>query len=154
MSRLDRLRALYRNDPPASPPSMSAVAAVTSLYRHWRYAGRELELLAHGLTHRRFHAALRALERACALVRIADELVEVIERASYDRDGGLDTADKLRRDLLAEILPWLEAARRELPAAATVLCSAAADATPREAALAALRQLVRVPEPSKQKTGT
>jgi hypothetical protein len=132
--------------------SISPASAVASLYRHWRHAGRELELLAHALTHRRFQAGLQTLQRACALVRIADELVEVIERVSYER-GGPETAEQLRRDLLAEILPWLEAARRELPAAATLLCGMATDAASREAAIAALKQLVRAPRPWKLRTG-
>jgi hypothetical protein len=155
MSRWDRLRAWYRDEPRAAPASISPASAVASLYRHWRHAGRELELLAQALTHQQFQAGLQTLERACALVRIADELVEVIERISYERDGP-ETAEQLRRDLLAEILPWLEAARQELPAAATVLCTLASDAASRDAALAALKQLVRAPRPwlSRQRTGS
>jgi len=154
MSRLDRLRASYLDEPPAPGPDISPASAVACLYRHWRYAGREMEILAHGITHGQFYPALRALERACALVRIADELVEVIDRASCEPARGVDTADRLRRELLAEILPWLAAARRELPAAATVLCSQATDAASREEAIAALRQLLRSPSSSKLKTGS
>ena len=155
MSRWDRLRAWYRDEPPAAPVSVSPASAVASLYRHWRHAGRELELLADAITNQQFQAGLRNLERACALIRVADELVEVIERVSYER-GGPETAEQLRRELLAEILPWLETARQELPAAASVLCAMATDAASRDAPLAALKQLVRAPRPrlSKQRTGS
>lgn len=149
----DRLRAWGREEPAASKTEVSAASAIACLYRHWRNAGVELERLAQGLTRRRFREGLHALERACASVRIADELVEVIELASWEHASGPAAANQLRRELLAEILPWLEAARRELPAAASLLCAMAHDGASREATLAALRQLVRVQVSQRRKAG-
>jgi hypothetical protein len=153
MFRVDRWRAWSRAEPVAENPGVSAASAVACLYRHWRTAGAELERLAQGLTRRRFDEGLQALERACASIRVADELVEVIELASWEHASGPATANQLRRELLAEIVPWLEAARRELPAAASTLCSFATDLASREAALAALRQLVRLPTMQRRKLG-
>jgi hypothetical protein len=151
----DRLKAWGR-EPAAAKPEVSAASAIACLYRHWQTAGLELERLSRGLTHRRFDEGLRSLERACASVRIADELVEVIELASWEHASGPSAANQLRRELLAEVMPWLEAARRELPAAASLLCGMASDMASREAALAALRQLVRVqvPQPLRRKAGS
>jgi hypothetical protein len=117
---------------------VTAVSAVACLYREWRVAGRELERLARGLTRRQLHEGLRALERACVSLRITEGLVELVAREHAAEPGA---ADLLRRELLAEIGPWLEAARRELPAAATMLCSFVTDAASGDAAAAALRQL-------------
>ncbi len=136
MSRLDRLVALWLDEPSTAQEDVSAVAAVVSLYREWRIAGRELERLARALTRRHFHEGLRSLDQGCTSVRIAGGLVELVER-----EYAAGPAGRLRRDLLAEIRPWLEAARRELPAAAAHLCTLASDAAGREQTAAALRQL-------------
>lgn len=151
----DRLRAWGRGKRVAATPEISAAAAIACLYRHWRIAGAELERLASGITRQRFHESLRALERACASVRIADEIAELIAQLAWEQASCTSAASRLRRDLLAEILPWIEAARRELPGAASMLYVMASDMDSREAALAALRQLVRVqpPRPPRWKAG-
>jgi len=153
MARVDRLGASHFNEPSAARSSVSAASAISCLYRHWRTAGLELERLARELTRKRFEEALGALERACISVRIAGDLVGVIERVPCEHSGFTQARD-LRMALVAEVIPWLEEARRELPAAASVLCSAAADEAAREAVYAAMRQLDGAPAPSQQKTGS
>jgi hypothetical protein len=138
MSRADRLRAWLSSGPPTSQRGVSTVSAVTCLYREWRVMGRELERLSQCLTRGHFHEGLRALERACSSLRIAEGLVEVVAR---DQNADLVAASLLRRELLAEIRPWIEAARRELPSAAATLCKLAPDPASAQAVVAALRQL-------------
>ncbi len=143
--------------PPAARRSVSAISAVTSLYREWRVVGRELERLARCLTRRHFHEGLRSLERACISLRITEGLVEVVAR---EQATDFVAANLLRRELLAEIRPWIEAARRELPSAASTLCGFASDPVSAQAAAAALRQLdelldgVPVEELPKRSTGS
>jgi len=134
--RLARRVASWFDAPAAAPEDVSAVSAVVSLYREWWIAGRELERLSRALTQRRFPEGLRSLEQGCTSIRITRGLVELVEREYTAGPAG-----QLRRDLLAEIRPWLEAARRELPAAATHLCTLGADAAGRDRVIAALRQL-------------
>lgn len=153
MGRWDRLKLWHTPEPPPARTEVSAASAISCLYRHWRIAGAELERLARGLNRQRFDESLRSLERACASVRIAGELVEVIERVQSEHSG-FTMAEGLRRDLLAEILPWLEAARKELPAATSILCSVAPTAASRDAALAALGQLDGTRAPRRQRTGS
>lgn len=143
----DRFRAWARKQPAATRPEVPAAAAIAGLYSYWQTAGNELELLASRITRRRVDEALRSLERACASVRITDEMLELLDLTSWGATAGSSVARHLRLRLLAEILPWLEAARRELSAAASTLCDMASDADSHETALAALRQLVRVPVP-------
>jgi hypothetical protein len=138
MFRLDRLRALFLHDPAAERRSVSAISVVACLYREWRVAGRELERLGRALLRRHFYGGLQALERACASVRVAEELVVLVERQTASDQV---EANLLRRELLEEVRPWLEAARRELPAAADALCSFVYDAKSREAVDAAMRLL-------------
>jgi hypothetical protein len=153
----DRLRAWIRVEPAAAKPDVPVASAIACLYRHWCTAGDELVRLSRGLSHQRFEDGLRALERACACVRIADELVEVIALATPEHASEPSAANKLRRELLAEILPWLETARSQLSGATSMLCEIAKDAASREAVLAALRQLVHVqvpqPQPQRRKAG-
>lgn len=134
--RVARLVALWLDAPSTAPEDVSAVSAVACLYREWRIAGRELERLARALTRRHFHEGLRSLEQGCTSIRIAGGLVELVER-----EYAAGPAGRLRRDLLAEIRPWLAAARHELPAAAAHLCTLVADPAGRDRVTAALRQL-------------
>ncbi len=134
--RLPRLVALWLDEPSTVLEDVSAVSAVVCLYREWRIAGRELERLARALTRRRPHEGLRSLEQGCTSIRIAGGLVELVER-----EYAAGPVGRLRRDLLAEIRPWLAEAQRELPAAATHLCTLIADAAGRDRVTAALRQL-------------
>ena len=146
----DRLRAWVRRAPVAAKADVSAASAIACLYRHWWNASDEMVRLSHDLTHQRFEDGLHALERACACVRIADELIEVIVQATPEDASGSSAAPQLRRELLEEVLPWLEAARFHLPSAAAMLCELARDEASREATRAALRQLIRVPVPQPQ----
>ena len=107
----DRLRAWGR-EPVAAKPEVSTASAIACLYRHWRNAGSELERLACWLTRGRFTEGLRSLERACASIRVADELVEVIELASWEHASGPSAANQLRRELLAEIPPLMHSLGR------------------------------------------
>jgi hypothetical protein len=138
MSRVDRLGALCLDEVAAAQRSVLEISEVACLYREWRVAGRELERLARALTRRHLYEGLRALERACVSLRITDELAELIDR---EHAGELAAADGLRRELLAEIRPWLAAARRELPAAAALLCTLVVDTASGDAAAPALRLL-------------
>ncbi|HWO19707.1 MAG TPA: hypothetical protein VNO30_13070 [Kofleriaceae bacterium] len=136
-----------------------AASATVSLYRHWVNAGRELERLSRCITHRRFDEGLRSLKRACAWIRIAEELVALIAPNPADQAGVHSSAELLRRHLLMEVRPWLEAAREELPAAAMTLCAFVEDDPDAQAAVAAaLRQLdeehVAAPDPAKRKAGS
>ncbi len=126
------------NGSPTARRDVSALSAVTCLYREWRVMGRELERLSQCLARGHFHEGLRALERACLSLRVAEGLVEVVAR---DQSADLVAASLLRRELLAEVRPWLEAARRELPSAAATLCKLAPDPASAQAVVAALRQL-------------
>ena len=145
MSRRDRLGASWLDELTAGGrvPTASVVA---SLYRQWRAASSALEWLARAITNRRYAKGLRALRAACASVRVVGELVEVVERISSD-PASAGMAQRLRTALLAEIHPWIEEARRELPHAARVLCTFVTDPKAREATAAALRQLGDPPKP-------
>lgn len=107
--RLARLVGLWLDALSTAPEDVSALSAAVCLYREWRIAGRELERLARALTRRHFHEGLRSLEQGCTSIRIAGGLVELVER-----EHAAGPAGRLRRVLLAEIRPWLEAARYEL----------------------------------------
>ena len=158
MSRVERPKSRRPGAQPGSRPELSVASAMTSLYRHWVHAGRELERLSHCLTTRRFDDGLRTLARACALIRIADELAELVAPGAGEHPGVLGEAELLRRDRLAEVLPWLEEARRELPAAAMTLCTFVADPEAQAAVIAAVRQLdeleVAAPDPARRRTGS
>ena len=134
--RLARLVGRWLEEPSAAPEDVSAVSAVVCLYREWQIAGRELERLSRALTRRRPDSGLRSIEQACTSIRIASGLVEMVER-----EHAAGRVDRLRTDLLAEVRPWLAAARHELPAAATHLCTLVADAAGRDRVTAALRLL-------------
>src|SRR6185436_7361368 len=125
--RAARLLARWLDPPGTAPEDVSAVSVLVCLYREWQIAGRELERLARALTRRRFSEGLQSLERGCTSIRIAGGLVELVERGRVAGPAG-----QLRSALLVEIRPWLEAARRELPVAATHLCTLAADAARRD----------------------
>ncbi len=165
MSRVERPRSRRPGAQPGSRPELSVASAMTSLYRHWVHAGRELERLSSCITRQRFDDGLRTLERACALIRVADELVELVAPGAPSAGehigvhiGVLGEAELLRRDLLAEVLPWLEEARRELPAAAMTLCTFVDDPQAEAAVMAAVRQLdelcVAAPDPARRRTGS
>lgn len=143
MSRADRLRSWLFNGPLTARRDVSAVSAVTCLYREWRVVGRELERLSQCLIRQHFHVGLRALEHACLSLRVTEGLVEVVAR---EQNADLVAASLLRRELLGEIRPWIEAARRELPSAAATLCKLAPDPASAQAVVAALRQLDEPPD--------
>jgi hypothetical protein len=157
MSRKEWPKPRLVGEPADGGPELAA-AATMSLYRHWVNAGRELERLSRCLTRRHFEEGLRTLERACASIRVAEELVALIAPNPADRTGVHSAAELLRRQLLAEVRPWLEAARRELPIAAMTLCTYVEDPGAQAAVAAALRQLddqhVAAPDPAKRKAGS
>lgn len=136
MSRLERLGAWGLDEIARS--GVTTISAVACLYREWRIAGREVERLSRALTRRHFYEGLRALDQACVSLRYLGEMFEMVARQDAVEEAAANT---LRRELLAEILPWLEAARQELPAAAAFLCTLITDTASRDAAAAALRKL-------------
>ena len=136
MSRLERLGAWGLDEIARS--GVTAISAVTCLYREWRIAGREVERLSRALTRRHFYEGLRALDQACVSLRYLGELFELVARQEASEEVATNV---LRRELLAEILPWLDAARQELPAAAAFLCTLITNTAERDAAAAALRKL-------------
>jgi hypothetical protein len=129
----DRPDAPRPISPDAARRRTTAIAAIACLYRQWRIAGRELERLARDLTCYDFDDGFRALDRVCAALQVTDALIDLV---AGELAGELALARRLRREMFAELLPWLEAVRRELPGAATLLYSfTSAAATWREVSL-------------------
>lgn len=129
-----------RPDPPSLGPQDAArrrlfvISVTVSLYRQWRITGRELERLARDLTHHDYDDGHRALDRVCVSLLVTDELIELLAR---ELGGERAPTTQLGGELFAEMVPWLEAVRNELPSAALLLCSfTAAAETWREVAIA------------------
>lgn len=76
--------------------------------------------LAGSLRTRSVDEGLEAIERICATLLMAEELIEVIARAGAP-GATLEEAHRLRERMVRRATPWIAAAVRDLPGAERVV---------------------------------